>query len=537
MSKVSLQLIQVICAIFWCLFAAGIVFGFAALKPVLIAQGVYSELCLSSNSTVASLENVLTPLSLEKASLKPCTAQDLKLNMMFTLGAGTTNVVALLVGYVLDVKGPRVCGFVGSAALALGALSFVWSSKLSSFLDPYVTGYILLAIGGPFVFISTFQLANSFPSKSGTILALLTGAFDSSSALFLIYRVVYQKWFPDLTIKKFFTGYLIVPIFILVCQFFIMPSESYKTLGAIEKLEVEGLNMDGSLPEGEDGSRIIPDATERQSLVSNHSSGIHPVLSSNSRRRSVWENYVEAKLEKKTSGIFGAMHGHSAYEQIKSPWFGLMLVLVIICMLRINYFVATVRSQEEFLLGDAELALKFNAIFDIALPVGGIISIPFIGLVLDNCSIITAIISVSAISMIIGILGLFPSFILNLIGVLMLVAYRPFYYTVVSDYSAKVFGFETFGTVYGLLMCLSGIFNMSQSYLDKLTHTTFNMNPFPVNLTLVILTALSATTLISFLVKEGQNRDKKIRIFEQISTTAESTPGNSTDTEGVYGSL
>ncbi|SCU79599.1 LAFA_0B04236g1_1 [Lachancea sp. 'fantastica'] len=537
MYKVSLQFVQVACAIFWCLFAAGIVFGFAALKPILIDQGVYSELCLSSNLTAKSVENALTSLRLEESQLKPCTAQDLKLNMMFTLGAGTTNVAALLVGYVLDVKGPRVCGFVGSIALALGALSLAWSSKLSSFLDPYITGYVLLAIGGPFVFISTFQLANSFPSRSGTILALLTGAFDSSSALFLFYRIVYQRWLPDLTLKKFFTGYLIVPVFIFVCQLFVMPSESYKTLGAIEKMEVEGLNMDGSLPEGEDGSRIIPDATERQSLMSNHSSGIHPVLSSSSRRRSMWENYVEAKLEKKTSGIFGAMHGHSAFEQIKSPWFGLMLVFVIICMLRINYFVATVRSQEEYLLGDAALALKFNAIFDIALPVGGIVSIPFIGLVLDNCSVITAIISVASISLTIGVLGLFPSFILNLVGVLMLVAYRPFYYTVVSDYSAKVFGFETFGTVYGLLMCLSGIFNMGQSYLDKLTHTRFNMNPTPVNLILVSLTALSATTLITFLFKESQNRDKKIRALEQIMATEEPVQETSADAEAPYGSI
>lgn len=36
---------QVAVAVVYCLFAAGIVFGYAALKPVLIAEGVYRERC------------------------------------------------------------------------------------------------------------------------------------------------------------------------------------------------------------------------------------------------------------------------------------------------------------------------------------------------------------------------------------------------------------------------------------------------------------------------------------------------------------
>lgn len=36
---------QVFLACVYCLFAAGVVFGFAAIKPVLIAEGVYRNLC------------------------------------------------------------------------------------------------------------------------------------------------------------------------------------------------------------------------------------------------------------------------------------------------------------------------------------------------------------------------------------------------------------------------------------------------------------------------------------------------------------
>jgi hypothetical protein len=37
--------VQVSLAVVYCLFAAGVVFGYAAIKPVLIDEGVYRNLC------------------------------------------------------------------------------------------------------------------------------------------------------------------------------------------------------------------------------------------------------------------------------------------------------------------------------------------------------------------------------------------------------------------------------------------------------------------------------------------------------------
>lgn len=37
--------VQIFCAVVYCLFAAGVVFGYAAIKPVLIDEGVYREKC------------------------------------------------------------------------------------------------------------------------------------------------------------------------------------------------------------------------------------------------------------------------------------------------------------------------------------------------------------------------------------------------------------------------------------------------------------------------------------------------------------
>lgn len=37
--------VQVCAAVIYCFLAAGVVFGFAALKPVLIQEGVYHSMC------------------------------------------------------------------------------------------------------------------------------------------------------------------------------------------------------------------------------------------------------------------------------------------------------------------------------------------------------------------------------------------------------------------------------------------------------------------------------------------------------------
>lgn len=498
----DIRIVQVLCAIIWCFLSAGLIFGFAALKPVLVDQHVYEELCYKDGL----------------AANIPCTEQDLKLNRMFTIGAVVTNSIAFPVGWVLDHYGPRVCGLIGSLFLFLGSGCYIATNHLT-FLDPYLYGYILLAIGGPFVFISSFQLANTFPKYSGSILAVITGAFDCSSALFLFYRLYYQKVDSRLNLKRFFSLYLIVPTFITFCQLTFMPSKSYKTLGAVHKLEIEGLDEDGNLPEGQDASLIIPDEGERESLLSGSAPLIQPVLSHGSRRKSVLENYVEAKLEKKTHGVFGVLHDETALNQIKSYWFILMLLFTVITMLRINYFVATVRSQEEYLLKDPSLAATINSIFDVALPLGGVIAIPLVGILLDRVETYSVLLLATCLSITIGIFGLIPAFVPNLIGIFFLVVFRPFYYTVVSDYCSKIFGFETFGTVYGLMICIAGFMNLSQTYLDKLTHTTFKMNPTPVNICLLSATIIISVTLLLYIRFQTKKRAKLMEEIQNSSTS------------------
>ena len=411
---------------------------------------------------------------------------------MFTTAAVATNVCALPVGTVLDRYGPRVSGITGSVLLAIGALLFAFASQLP--FDGYIPGYLFLALGGPFVFISSFQLSNTFPTHSGLILALLTGAFDSASALFLVFRLLYTASNGTFTTHEFFLIYLIVPIFILLVELFVMPSRSYKTVG---ELVVEAENpsndvepADADISDDEQRSRVREERRmHRESVVSE-------ITSLLGKRADKQQKKEEKKKQK--SGVWGALHGRSALQQIKTPWFWLITLFTVVQMTRINYFVATIRPQYEHLLGSYDLAEHVNHVFDVALPLGGVISIPFVGLILDHTSTPFALGLLVIIATIIGILGVLPYLWAAYANVALFVVYRPLYYTAVSDYTAKVFGFHTFGKVYGLIICLAGMFNFSQSALDALTHKVFRGDPVPVDVMLLLMAFVVGLALVSF---------------------------------------
>ncbi|KAF5846540.1 hypothetical protein GGP41_004598 [Bipolaris sorokiniana] len=475
------RLLQVFFAVVYCLFAAGVVFGYAAIKPVLLEEGVYRDYCSKEE-----LDN----------DVRVCYEQELRLNLMFTIAAVSTNVVALPVGTILDRYGPRVCGITGAISITVGALLFAFAAELP--FDAYIPGYLFLALGGPFTFISSFQLSNTFPQYSGLILALLTGAFDTSSAVFLIYRLIYQGTHGSFSIKSFFLLYLIVPAFIFLVQLLFMPSVSYKTVGELVTTADETNVIHDSDDEIEDAATVqsLRDArrAHRDSIVSE-------ITSLLGTKNGLDQAKAEEK-KKNISGVWGALHGLTASQQIRTPWFILITLFTVLQMTRINYFVATIRSQYTYLFHSYPKAVAINDFFDVALPVGGVLSVPFIGLLLDNTSTVFTLALLVTIATTIGVLGVIAQ-------------------TWAADYSAKVFGFATFGKVYGLIICLAGLLNFSQSGLDAATHKVFHNDPVPVNVMLLSLALLVGIALVGYVGKKSRGI-KRQSVEEEASGARES---------------
>ncbi|KAL4897503.1 major facilitator superfamily domain-containing protein [Aspergillus ambiguus] len=496
------RITQVCIAVIYCFLSAGIVFGFAALKPVLIAEGIYRQLCPPN-----SHEDV-------------CYSQQLHLNLMFTIAAVATNVAALPVGAILDTHGPRVCGVIGSLSLIVGTLLFGLASRLP--FDAYIPGYLFLSLGGPFVFISSFHLSNTFPARSGLILSLLTGAFDASSAIFLLFRLINEATHGGFTTPTFFAIYLLVPLFILTAQLSLMPATSYKTAGELVQQAQAHITADAH--DRIDDSIADTDERDHRRAHRHHViSQIHDLLSDvdvDSDSDSILATTIRRPPKTQPrphpsttttapsiprDGIWGVLHGQSALTQIRTPWFLLITLFTILQMLRINYFVATLRQQYTILLSSPERAATLNAVFDILLPVGGLLAVPLIGTILDTTSMPVVLFVLVAVATLIGALGCIRhSLAAGYANVVLFVLYRPFYYTAVSDYAAKVFGFRTFGKVYGLIICLAGVGNFAQTALDALTFRAFARDPVPVNVLLTVVTFVVGVVLVGFVWSRGQ---------------------------------
>ncbi|KAF1817200.1 amino acid transporter [Eremomyces bilateralis CBS 781.70] len=489
------RLVQVSIAVVVCWLASGIVFGFAALKPVLIAEGVYQELCTDDEGGETGTG---------------CVEQDIRLNLFFTVASVATNVSALPIGAILDRYGRRVLYVAGSILLAAGSVLMGLAFAIPAF-DGYIVANILLALGGSAIFIPSFQLAYAFPKHSGIIVALVTGSFDASAAVFLFYRLAYEASARVFAPAYFFFGYTLVPVLIVVLEFLVMPPKSYHTgpelRQKIEKAQDSMRDIHDSDDEIESRAELRQVRAERAKRRERRASQLEELVGVEAERIEKAEYEKERRI---VSEVWGVLHGQPAHRQMLSPWFIGLLLLTMLQMLRMNYFIATLDSQYSFLVGE-DRERQIAVFFDFALPIGGVAATPFIAVLLNHLSVPAVLGVIVVLITAIGVVNCLPFIWAGYITVVLFVIARPFYYSAVSDYATKVFGFATFGRIYGAIICFSGLINFSQSGLDALTLDLMSGNPTPVNAGMTIAGAIIGGALTVFAAVEGRHvREKQM---------------------------
>jgi MFS family permease len=393
---------------------------------VLVAEGVYRELC---NTADVSYSEFSTFRTADGDLQIPCPEQDMRLDFFFVAASNTANVSTLLAGAALDRFGRRICYMISSGFLAVGCILMGSAFAVPRF-DGYLSGNLFFALGGTFLFVPSFQLANAFPKHSGIVVALVTGAFDSSAAVFLFYRMAYEGFNGRFTPSQLFFGYLLVPALIFLAELTFMPSKAYHST----------LELEQKIRKAQDSTR---DIHESDNEITNDS-----VLR---RLRSIRAEHRHAKLHRiehllgdvdelqqrvkfveESQAHFGALHDAPTHEQMLTPWFILLLLLTILQMLRMNYFIATIRAQYRYMLRSEGAAVDINHFFDAALPIAGVVSTPFIGLLLNKLSITATLATLTVFVALLGILNCLPFLWAGYATVVAFVVFRPFYYSVMS---------------------------------------------------------------------------------------------------------
>jgi hypothetical protein len=177
----------------------------------------------------------------------------------------------------------------------------------------------------------------------GSIVALVTGAFDASAAVYLFYRLIYEASNRAFKPQTFFLVYLVVPFAIAIAQLTFLPSESYKTAPQLEmKIHRAEDNMrdvhssDDELPDDEMWKRRKMRSARRRQRLSQLDDLVGDAQ---------WRKKQDERLEQQqeASGVWGALHNKTAREQMMTPWFILLTLLTVLQMVRMG-----TKSQIQF---------------------------------------------------------------------------------------------------------------------------------------------------------------------------------------------
>jgi len=460
------KILLVVFGVFSALTTSGIIFGFQALKSILIENKVYFELCESTE---------------QDGEITQCNEQILKFSLMFSLSSTATNAFSLPIGFILDKYGPRVSCYIGGILFFFGCLLFGLSGPT---FNGYLIGFLLLGIAGPFIFISTLHFSTVFPNKSGLIMAALTGSFDASSIIFLIFNKLFYYFDKKYSVQTFFLIYMLVPVIILIANSLLMPETS------LQWSENESSDNNQEINEPNETSSLL-NSTEEDALTTSNYQSIISQHEQNENR--------EKDIKDMTS-----------WEQMKTKEYILITLLTSIFMIRLNFYISTTEEQLQTISNDENGIKNTVQFFNIMLPFAGVLSIMPIGWLLDNFKMHITFTVLCLMALIFGIFSIIPSLSLQYLSILVFVFMRPLLYTSGNDFSTKTFGFKTFGRVYGLMNLISSIVNFGQYAVEYLVVNVFNGQFIEINIAFTILTSLMFYLPYYLFIKDKKNRTNTI---------------------------
>jgi len=384
-----------------------------------------------------------------------CPAQSLALTSMFTLATSMLNIVTLPFGTILDKVGPRANAAAMSFIVMLGSLLFAAGGYgMRSYA--YSIGFFLMGICGPPVFVSTVSFGNLFPKRTGLVTAALVGAFDASSGIFVGLDLATLH---GATLSQVFALYAVMPLLTCVTVLVLWPREV-----------VERPEEPPSTPSAMQAKRLaIPDMTLREQLL---------------------------RVE-----------------------FWLLAWTACVGMLSINFFIASVNDQMSNV--NSETAVALSGAFSALLPLGGVFSIPFVGLVMDRLGPVHGVLVLWV--TLLSFSGLNALYMATGVETCAYAAFtvfvfcRPLFYTFTAAFTGHVFGFSTFGTIYGLMTSLAGLANVGVTPLQVVARSygygSANLCVAILQLTIVTLwlKMLSAPTVFNKNFMSDEERRRFLR--------------------------
>ncbi|XP_042532335.1 solute carrier family 43 member 3 [Dipodomys spectabilis] len=470
----SLHVATLLTGLLECLGFAGVLFGWASLVFVFKTEHYFEELCepnveLMSNAT-------------EKAD---CKGQDERFSLIFTLASFMNNFMTFPTGYIFDRFKTTVARLIAiffytSATLIIGFISA--DSAMLLFL-----AMPMLTIGGILFLITNLQIGNLFGKHRSTIITLYNGAFDSSSAVFLIIKLLYEQ---GISLRASFLFLSVCSVWHLGRTFLLMPrghipypvlpNYSYGLCSRFGTKEKEGRT------------------TEEEKTVEHENRELQP------------KDLLSAKEE--SPGPEQQPEVRSFRSCVLSRRFAWHLVWLSLIQLWHYLFIGTLNSLLTNLAGgDRDQVSTYTNAFAIT-QFFGVLCAPWNGLLMDClkqryqkeagktglspsavvlCSAVPSLALTSLLCLGFAICASVPILSLQYTTFILQVVSRSFLYGGNAAFLTLAFPSEHFGKLFGLVMALSAIVSLLQFPIFTLIKGPLQNDPFYVNVTLVLATLLT----------------------------------------------
>ncbi|XP_060903074.1 equilibrative nucleobase transporter 1-like [Labrus mixtus] len=449
-----------------CLCFAGLVFGFASLVFVLKKDGYFSDLCVSvpgSNST-------------------DCSIQDEQFSLIFTIASFLNNFINLITGYLFDRFGTMVTRLLGISLHTTGTLLVAFSTaEFSNMLFPALS---CIAVGGVLFLLTNMQIGNLFPAHRSTIITLYNGAFDSSSAVFLLIKVMYEQ---EVSLRASFLVLSFCSIIHLVRTFVLMPRIHIPY--TVQEDYTYGLDCGKDVTYNEEQSERVREGAVTGSQESSE------------------KDYMPTVTEDGTDAQDLGKEVASFQSCLLSWFFMLHLMWLSVMQLRHYLFIGTLNPRLTRLANnDPDLVSQYTNAFAMT-QLCGVLCAPWNGLILDRHkgkplapgeteqevdlrSSILSLFLTCLMCLLFSVCASIPFLPLQYLTFVLQVLNRSFLYGGTAAFISIAFPAAHFGKLYGMVMSMSAIFSLLQYPCFALVKGALGGDPFYVDIALILLTLL-----------------------------------------------
>ncbi|CAJ1058631.1 solute carrier family 43 member 3b [Xyrichtys novacula] len=434
-----------------CLCFAGAVFGWASLVFVLKSEGYFSSLCV--NVTQVNGTQVLD-----------CSGQDEQFSLVFTIASFMNNFLTLPNGFLFDRFGTTVARVFGILLYTMGTLLVAFSaSALSNLLFPALS---LLSVGGMLFLITNMQVGNLFGSHRSTIITLYNGAFDSSSALFLVIKLLHEV---GVSIQASFLFLAACGVIHLFRTFFLLPRKFFPY--------------------------PLPDHYTYGITCGESSS-----IANGNMRHTVEETPTSKDVNMKQEKSFR--------ECFLSRFFWLHLLWLSVMQLRHYLFIGTLNPMlQRLTAGEPSLVSQYINAFAIT-QMCGVLCAPWNGLIMDRHkgkplaagesegeadlrATVLSLFLTALQCLLFSVCATTPYLPLQYVTFILQVLNRSFLYGGNAAFISVAFPSCHFGKLYGLVMALSAVFSVLQYPCFALVKGALGGDPLYVNIGLTLLSLLA----------------------------------------------